>query len=156
MNSVVGHTERLLSSESHLQQCVYFIRYEWPTETQQGTMKIELLSTTLPLQVACDDVQGIAKLSVPCLACCSGVKLTFGLIYRETQGMPKALLEKVIWDAGTYTERGKKNTDWCGCGLCSGAPGSHTVWLLWINLVFHDPDNASNILSIEGRMLRAE
>lgn len=63
---------------------------------QQSTMKIELLSITLPLQVPCGDVQGTAKLAVPCLACCSGVKLTFGLIYRETQGIAKVLLEKVI------------------------------------------------------------
>lgn len=61
---------------------------------QQSTTKIELLSTALPLQVPCGDVQGIAKLAVPCLACCSGIKAYFWL---DLQGDTRnAILEKVI------------------------------------------------------------
>uniref|UniRef100_A0A8B9PYJ5 Uncharacterized protein n=1 Tax=Apteryx owenii TaxID=8824 RepID=A0A8B9PYJ5_APTOW len=37
-------------------------------------------------KVLCDDIPGITELAIPCLACCSGVKLISGLIYKETQG----------------------------------------------------------------------
>uniref|UniRef100_A0A8V0Z2E0 Uncharacterized protein n=1 Tax=Gallus gallus TaxID=9031 RepID=A0A8V0Z2E0_CHICK len=65
------------------------------------------------LLFACDDVQGIAKLAVPCLACCSGVKLTFGLIYRETQGMPKAVV-RTLTDMDVVCALGHQDHTLCG------------------------------------------
>ncbi|KAF1664766.1 Histone H4, partial [Aptenodytes patagonicus] len=57
-----------------------------------------------------DNIQGITKPAIHCLARRSGVKRISGLIYEETHGMLKVFLENVICDAVTYTEHAKRKT----------------------------------------------
>ena len=59
-----------------------------------------------------DNSQGITKPAIRRLARRGGVKRISGLIYEETRGVLKSLLEGVIRDAVTYTEHAKrKNCD---------------------------------------------
>ncbi|XP_067880543.1 histone H4-like [Heterodontus francisci] len=55
-----------------------------------------------------DNIQGITKPAIRCLARHGGVKWISGLIYEETHGVPKVFLENVIRDAVTYTEHAKR------------------------------------------------
>ena len=54
-----------------------------------------------------DNIQGITKPAISCLARRGGVKRISGLIYEETRGVLKVFLENVIRDAVTYTEHTK-------------------------------------------------
>ncbi|XP_043539684.1 histone H4 type VIII-like [Chiloscyllium plagiosum] len=56
-----------------------------------------------------DNIQGITKPAIR-LARRGGVKCISGLIYEETRGVLKVLLENVIRDAVTYTEHAKRKT----------------------------------------------
>ncbi|XP_035858102.1 histone H4 variant TH091-like [Sander lucioperca] len=57
-----------------------------------------------------DNIQGITKPAIHCLARRGGVKRISGLIYEETRGVLKVFLENVIRDAVTYTEHAKRKT----------------------------------------------
>uniref|UniRef100_K7EXI6 Histone H4 n=1 Tax=Pelodiscus sinensis TaxID=13735 RepID=K7EXI6_PELSI len=57
-----------------------------------------------------DNVQGITKLAIRCLARRGGVKRISGLIYKETWRVLKVFLANVIQDALTYTEHTKQKT----------------------------------------------
>ncbi|MCO5610220.1 hypothetical protein L7F22_064456 [Adiantum nelumboides] len=57
-----------------------------------------------------DNIQGITKPAIRCLACKGGVKRINGLIYEETRGVLKIFLENVIRDAVTYTEHVRHKT----------------------------------------------
>nr|XP_061782644.1 uncharacterized protein LOC133574500 [Nerophis lumbriciformis] len=57
-----------------------------------------------------DNIQGITKPAIRCLARRGGVKRISGLIYEETRGVLKVFLENVIRDAVTYTEHAKRKT----------------------------------------------
>ena len=57
-----------------------------------------------------DNIQGITKPAIRRLARPGGVKRISGLIYEETCGVLKVLLENVIRDAVTYTEHAKRKT----------------------------------------------
>ncbi|KAK8970327.1 hypothetical protein KSP40_PGU012878 [Platanthera guangdongensis] len=55
-----------------------------------------------------DNIQGITKPTIRCLAHRGGVKRISGLIYEETHGMLKIFLENVIRDVITYTEHDRR------------------------------------------------
>ena len=57
-----------------------------------------------------DNIQGITKPAIRRLARRGGVKRISGVIYEETLGDLKVLLENVIRDAVTYTEQAKGKT----------------------------------------------
>ena len=57
-----------------------------------------------------DNIQGITKPAIRRLARRGGVKRISGLIYEETRGVLKVLIENVIRDAVTYTEHAKRKT----------------------------------------------
>ncbi|XP_074208975.1 LOW QUALITY PROTEIN: histone H4-like [Camelus bactrianus] len=57
-----------------------------------------------------NNIQGITKLAVHRLARCSGIKRISGLIYEETHGVLKVLLENVVQVAVTYTKHAKCKT----------------------------------------------
>ncbi|KFM03989.1 Histone H4 [Aptenodytes forsteri] len=57
-----------------------------------------------------DNIQGITKPAIHCLARRGDVKRISGLIYEETRGMLKVFLENMIRDAVTYTEHTKRKT----------------------------------------------
>ncbi|KAK8967454.1 hypothetical protein KSP40_PGU010187 [Platanthera guangdongensis] len=57
-----------------------------------------------------DNIQGITKPTIRCLARRGGVKRISGLIYEETHGMLKIFLENVIRDVITYTEHDRRRT----------------------------------------------
>uniref|UniRef100_A0A673HY11 Histone H4 n=1 Tax=Sinocyclocheilus rhinocerous TaxID=307959 RepID=A0A673HY11_9TELE len=57
-----------------------------------------------------DNIEGITKPAIRCLARRGGVKRISGLIYEETRGVLKVLLENMICDAVTYTEHAKRKT----------------------------------------------
>ncbi|XP_072254107.1 histone H4-like [Pyxicephalus adspersus] len=57
-----------------------------------------------------DNIQGITKPAIRCLARRGGVERISGLIYEETRGVLKVFLENVIRDAVTYTEHAKRKT----------------------------------------------
>ncbi|XP_039474115.1 histone H4-like [Oreochromis aureus] len=61
-------------------------------------------------KVVLDNIQGITKPAIRCLARHGGVKRISGLIYEETRGVLKVFLENVIRDAVTYTEHAKRKT----------------------------------------------
>ncbi|XP_045072582.1 histone H4-like [Coregonus clupeaformis] len=56
-----------------------------------------------------DNIQGITKPAIRRLAA-RRVKRISGLIYEETRGVLKVILENVIRDAVTYTEHAKRKT----------------------------------------------
>ena len=53
-----------------------------------------------------DNIQGITKPAIRCLASRDGVKRISGLIYEETRGVLKVFSENVIRDAVAYTKYG--------------------------------------------------
>ncbi|KAH1137033.1 hypothetical protein AAZX31_10G058500 [Glycine max] len=55
-----------------------------------------------------NNIQGITKPAIRCLARRGGVKRISGLIYEETRGILKIFLENVIRDAVTYTEHARR------------------------------------------------
>ncbi|XP_067909381.1 histone H4-like [Heterodontus francisci] len=55
-----------------------------------------------------DNIQGITKPAIRCLARHGGVQCIMDLIYEEIRGLPKVFLENVIRDAVTYTELAKR------------------------------------------------
>ncbi|XP_043925636.1 histone H4 variant TH091-like [Protopterus annectens] len=57
-----------------------------------------------------DNIQGITNLAIHHLAHRGGVKRISGLIYEETHGVLKVVLENVVRDAVTYTEHAKRKT----------------------------------------------
>ena len=57
-----------------------------------------------------DNIQGITKPAIRRLARRGGIKRISGLIYEETRGVLKVLLENVIRDAVTYTEHARRKT----------------------------------------------
>ncbi|VDM63371.1 unnamed protein product [Angiostrongylus costaricensis] len=57
-----------------------------------------------------DNIRRISKQEIRCLARRGRVKITSGLIYEETCGVLKVLLENVIRDAVTYSEHAKRKT----------------------------------------------
>ncbi|KAI5083232.1 hypothetical protein GOP47_0002975 [Adiantum capillus-veneris] len=57
-----------------------------------------------------DNIQGITKTTIRCLARRGGVKRISGLIYEETRGVPKIFLKNVIRDVVTYTEHARCKT----------------------------------------------
>ncbi|EMP28742.1 histone H4 [Chelonia mydas] len=57
-----------------------------------------------------DNIQGITKPAILCLASRSGVKRISGLIYEETRRVLKVFLENVIRNAVTYTKQAKRKT----------------------------------------------
>ena len=57
-----------------------------------------------------DNIQGITKPAIRRLARRGGVKRISGLVYEETRGVLKVLLEDIIRDAVTYTEHAKRKT----------------------------------------------
>ncbi|RXG73115.1 Histone H4 type VIII [Armadillidium vulgare] len=57
-----------------------------------------------------ENIQGITKPTIRCLARRGGVKRISGLIYEETRGVLKVFLEIVIRDATTYVEHAKRKT----------------------------------------------
>jgi histone H4 len=57
-----------------------------------------------------DNIQGITKPAIRRIARRGGVKRLSGLIYEETRGVLRYFLEKVIRDAVTYTEHGRRKT----------------------------------------------
>ena len=59
-------------------------------------------------KVLCNNIQGITKPAIRCLARSGGVKRISGLIYEETRGVLKVFLENVIRDVVTYTEHAKR------------------------------------------------
>ena len=61
-------------------------------------------------KVLCNNIQGITKPALRCLARRGGVKRISGLIYKETRRVLKVFLENVIQDAVTYTEHAKRKT----------------------------------------------
>ncbi|XP_019819236.1 histone H4-like [Bos indicus] len=61
-------------------------------------------------KVLCNNIQGITKPAIRCLARSGGVKRISGLIYKETRRVLKVFLENVIRDAVTYTKHAKRKT----------------------------------------------
>ena len=57
-----------------------------------------------------DNIQGITKPAIHCLARRGGVKHISGLTYEEMRGVLKVFLENVIRDVVTYTEHAKRKT----------------------------------------------
>ncbi|KAH1173301.1 hypothetical protein KIL84_017140 [Mauremys mutica] len=57
-----------------------------------------------------DNIQGITKPAIRCLARRRWVKRISGLIYKLTCGVLKVFLENVISNAVTYTEHAKRKT----------------------------------------------
>merc|ERR1711939_279733 len=57
-----------------------------------------------------DNIQGITKPAIRRLARRGGVKRISAMIYEETRGVLKTILEGVIRDAVTYTEHAKRKT----------------------------------------------
>ncbi|GLT61750.1 hypothetical protein SLA2020_344330 [Shorea laevis] len=57
-----------------------------------------------------DNIQGIKKLAIRCLARHGGVMHINSLIYEETRGILKIFLENVTRDAVTYTEHACRKT----------------------------------------------
>ena len=57
-----------------------------------------------------DKILGITKPAIRRLARRGGVKRISGLIYEETRGVLMVFLEKLIRDAVTYTEHGRRKT----------------------------------------------
>jgi len=57
-----------------------------------------------------DNIQGITKPGIRCLARRGGVKRISSLIYEETRSVLKVFLENVICDAVTYTEHARRKT----------------------------------------------
>uniref|UniRef100_A0A7M4FQQ7 Histone H4 n=1 Tax=Crocodylus porosus TaxID=8502 RepID=A0A7M4FQQ7_CROPO len=57
-----------------------------------------------------DNIQGITKLVICCLACHGSVNSISSLIYKKAQGVLKVFLEKAICSATTYTEHAKHKT----------------------------------------------
>ena len=74
-----------------------------PKKSQGGTQKKYR-------KVLRDNIQGITKPALRRLARRGGVKRISGLIYEETRGVLKTMLEGVIRDAVTYTEHAKRKT----------------------------------------------
>ena len=61
-------------------------------------------------KVLCDNMQGITKPAIRCLAHRGGVKRILVLIYKETRGVLKVFLENVIRNSVTYTEHARRKT----------------------------------------------
>nr|GMD40532.1 histone H4 [Ipomoea batatas] len=57
-----------------------------------------------------DNIQGITKSAIRCLARRGGVKRISDLIYEETRGVLKIFLENLIRDVVTYTEHARRKT----------------------------------------------
>ncbi|KAJ7466830.1 hypothetical protein B0H11DRAFT_2047822 [Mycena galericulata] len=57
-----------------------------------------------------DNIQGITNPAIRRLTRRGGVKRISGLVYEETRGVLKILLENVIRDSVTYTEHAKRKT----------------------------------------------
>ena len=57
-----------------------------------------------------EKIQVITKPAIRRLACWGGVKRITGLIYEDTRGILKVLLENVICEYVTYTEHARRNT----------------------------------------------
>ncbi|XP_053163195.1 histone H4 type VIII-like [Hemicordylus capensis] len=57
-----------------------------------------------------DNIQGIPKPAICCLARGGGMKHISGLIYEETRAVLKVFLENIMHDAVTYTEHAKRKT----------------------------------------------
>ncbi|XP_034028673.1 histone H4-like [Thalassophryne amazonica] len=58
----------------------------------------------------CDNIQGITRPAIRHLAHHGGVKRISSLIYEETHGVLKVILENVICNAITFTEYAKRKT----------------------------------------------
>uniref|UniRef100_A0A8C6CU79 Histone H4 n=1 Tax=Moschus moschiferus TaxID=68415 RepID=A0A8C6CU79_MOSMO len=67
-------------------------------------------STKRHRKVLCNNIQGITKPPIRCLAHHGGVKRISGLIYKETRGVLKVFLENMIRDTVTYTECANRKT----------------------------------------------
>ena len=57
-----------------------------------------------------DNIQGITKPAIRRLARRGGVKRISGVVYEETRDVLKRFLEKLITDAMTYMEHGRRKT----------------------------------------------
>ena len=57
-----------------------------------------------------DSIHGITKPAIRRLARRGGVKRISGLIYEETRGVLKVVLENILHDAAMYTEHAKRKT----------------------------------------------
>lgn len=57
-----------------------------------------------------DSIKGITKPAIRRLARRGGVKRISGLVYEETRGVLRLFLSRVIRDAVTYTEHGRRKT----------------------------------------------
>ena len=55
-----------------------------------------------------EEIKGITKPAIRRLARRGGVKRISGLVYEETRSVLKEFLEKIIHDAVTYTEYGRR------------------------------------------------
>eukprot|EP00798_Chlamydomonas_sp_ICE-L_P028173 gene28173-biopygen32138 len=64
----------------------------------------------LETQIGLEQSQGITKPAIRRLARRGGLKRISGLIYEETRGVLKVILENVIRDAVTYTEHARRKT----------------------------------------------
>ncbi|XP_041032106.1 histone H4-like [Carcharodon carcharias] len=58
--------------------------------------------------VLLNNIQGITKPAIQCLACHGSLKHISGLIHKEVCGVLKDFLENVIRDLVTYTEHAKR------------------------------------------------
>ena len=57
-----------------------------------------------------EEIKGITKPAIRRLARRGGVKRISGLVYEETRSVLREFLEKIIRDAVTYTEHGRRKT----------------------------------------------
>ncbi|KYO46904.1 hypothetical protein Y1Q_0014479 [Alligator mississippiensis] len=75
-----------------------------------GSKGLGIGSTKRHRKVLYNIIRGITKLAIRCLAQYGGMKRISSLIYEETCGALKVLLENVIHDAITYMKHTKQKT----------------------------------------------